>query len=629
MTDFRTNPERLEDLLRDCAKGEIKLPEFQRSWVWDEERIRSLIASISLSFPVGALMTLETGGPVDFKHRPIQGAPDSANAERARYLLLDGQQRMTSLYQTCLRNQVVETVTARNKKVKRWFYIDIKAALSPDIDRESAIVGVPEDRIVRENFGKDIKLDLSTPAHEHEQEMFPVNKLFDWDEWQEGYGDYWIAQGQPDKRQVFRDFKDQVLQRFKSYQVPVIELARDTSREAVCTVFEKVNTGGKSLDAFELVTAMYASHGFELRKDWMGEGSTSGRYPRLATFGRAADQEHGLLEKVASTDFLQAIALRFSKLRRQEAAASGLEGRELPAVSATRQSLLNLPLAAYQEHANPIEEGFRTAAKFIRLQQVHRVIDLPYPSQLVPLAAIFAEIGNAWENGTVRERLVQWFWCGVFGELYGSASETRFARDISEVPAWVTGQGEIPTTIHDCQFRTDRLLRMRSRLSAAYKGVNALLMKTGSRDFRSGQPFNQTVFFDEAVDIHHIFPRDWCRKQGIPEAQFESIINKTPLTARTNRILGGVAPSTYLARLEKGAEESPAIAAGQIDECLSSHLIDPAHLRADDFDAFFEARRSALIDLIEKATGETAYQGAETNEPEMDADEEVDNLQVA
>ena len=127
-TAFKTNPVGLEDLLRQCQSGDLQLPDFQRSWVWDDERIRGLIASISQAFPVGALMTLETGGEVDFKPRPVQGAPEQAFKRKPVALLLDGQQRMTSLYQTTLRNQVVETVTPRQVKVKRWYYIDIRKA---------------------------------------------------------------------------------------------------------------------------------------------------------------------------------------------------------------------------------------------------------------------------------------------------------------------------------------------------------------------------------------------------------------------------------------------------------------------------------------------------------------------
>ena len=122
---FQTNPFDLNKLLDDCHHGVLQLPDFQRSWVWDEDRIKSLIASISRAFPVGALMTLDTGGPVNFKPRPVEGAPTEAKRVLPQSLLLDGQQRMTSLYQVTLRGKVVETVTPKKKKVKRWFYIKL------------------------------------------------------------------------------------------------------------------------------------------------------------------------------------------------------------------------------------------------------------------------------------------------------------------------------------------------------------------------------------------------------------------------------------------------------------------------------------------------------------------------
>src|SRR6202021_635359 len=152
---FKTNPFELNKLLEHCREGILQLPDFQRSWVWDEDRIKSLIASISRAFPVGALMSLDTGGPVNFKPRPVEGAPAEAKQTAPESLLLDGQQRMTSLYQVTLRAKVVETVTPKKKKVRRWFYIDIRKALELTTDREEAIIGVPEDRIVRTDFGRE------------------------------------------------------------------------------------------------------------------------------------------------------------------------------------------------------------------------------------------------------------------------------------------------------------------------------------------------------------------------------------------------------------------------------------------------------------------------------------------
>lgn len=606
---FKTNPVSLDELLKDCESGKIQLPDFQRSWVWDEERIKGLIASISQAFPVGALMTLETGGDVNFAPRLIQGAPKENAATAPVALLLDGQQRMTSLYQTTRRNAVVETTTARNAKVKRWYYINMAAALDPDMPREEAIVGMPEDRILRANFGKDVILDLSNDDAEYEHQMFPVNQVFNWFDWGMAYLARW--NGDPEKTSLFNRFRNEVLENFQSYQVPVITLTKDTSREAVCLVFEKVNTGGKALDAFELVTAMYAAERFNLREDW------AAREARL--------KKHRVLENISSTEFMQAISLLHTLAARQAAEAAGKQGRDLPAVSATRQSLLKLPLEAYTAWADKVEKGFERAAKFLRLLKIYRAYDVPYQSQITPLAAILVALDQQWENDPVRERLARWYWNGVFGELYGSATESRLARDMLEVPAWISG-GADPSTISQATFDAHRLNTLRTRLSAAYKGVSALLMKAGANDFRSGQDYDQAVFFDESVDIHHIFPKAWCEKAGYKPEDYDSIINKTPLGARTNRILGGVAPSAYLARLEKGADQGPPMPAERLDDHLQSHLIDPELLRSDDFTGFLKARREALLTLIERATGKTVYRGEGENEAE-DYSHEVEPAQ--
>lgn len=245
------------------------------------------------------------------------------------------------------------------------------------------------------------------PRQSTEKLMFPVNQVFDWDAWQDGFGDYWIGKGDTAKRQVFQRFKNEVLQHFKSYQVPVIALGHDTSHEAVCLVFEKVNTGGKPLDAFELVTAMYAAKGYRLRDDWLGAAGGSGQHARLQTFGHMADQKYGVLEKVASTDFLQAVALLHTKKVRQDAIAAGVKESELPAVRATRQSLLDLPLEAYKANKDRVEQGFTIAAKFLRQQFIYRAIDLPYQTQIVPLAAILAEIGAKWEHAENKRKLAR------------------------------------------------------------------------------------------------------------------------------------------------------------------------------------------------------------------------------
>jgi hypothetical protein len=630
-TTFDTNPVLLQTLLKNCEDGKLQLPDFQRSWVWEEERIMSLIASVSRGFPMGALMSLKSKidtGAV-FAYRSIEGALIDPQT-KPEQLLLDGQQRMTSLYQSCIRREVVSTITVKKRLVKRWFYIDMMKALNSEAERESAIFSVPEDRKLKENFDKDVVLDLSSPEREYENLMFPLNQVFGTQSWMQGFWNYWDKKGENGKIKLFFSFQNEVLNNFAEYQVPVIALGADTSLEAVCLVFEKVNTGGKALDAFELLTAMYAAQSHKLRDDWLGDEQDDdpvrrlGIQKRLAMYGRAAGQTQGVLANVASTDLLQSIALLYTKEQRLAAQRANPEReKEWPAVRATRQSLLDLPLAAYKKYCNAVTLGFERAAKFLRQQQIHRVIDLPYQTQLVPLAAMFAEIGDKADHATNNDKIARWYWCGVFGELYGSTVESRFAKDILEVPVWLEGGAE-PSTVKEGALRPERLLTMRSRLSAAYKGLQAMLLRQGAIDFRSGQAYNQAVFFDEAVDIHHIFPKAWCESQKLPAPVYDSVVNKTPLGYRTNRIIGGVAPSVYLEKLEKGKvgpdghETEPPIDKAKLTGYLETHCIPVQDLYANDFHGFIKARQRLLLDMVAHVTGHIA---SATNETLEEGDE--------
>lgn len=599
-TSFTASSISLVTLLKAAHDGRLQLPDFQRSWVWDEERIRSLIASVSRGFPVGAVMTLKTGGAVEFKPRVLEGAPRNAGQHKAESLLLDGQQRLTSMYQVLMRDEVVHTITPRRQRVKRWFYLDIEKCLDETVDRDEAVVSIPEDRRLTSDFGRMVEIDLSTREREFESGMFPLSAVVGWSDWNQAFVNW--AMRLEDFQDRFRrisEFYERVVKNFTEYLVPVIELAATTSKEAVCVVFEKVNTGGKPLDAFELITAMYAADGYELRKDWYGGDGLEGTHERFRSALKLPSSTEGVLAGVGNTDFLQAISLFYTRDERSRAQDAGRSGKELPKVSATRQSLLDLPLAAYLRYQSRVEAGFFEAAKFLVRLGIYRVKDLPYQSQVVPLAAILAELSDEAESPAAMEKIRRWYWNGVFGELYGSSTETRIARDFLEVVAWVRG-GELPSTVHEATVRADRLQTMRMRLSAAYKGVNALLMHEGAEDFRSGQKFSQTIFFDENVDIHHIFPQDWCKKEGIAKGVYDSIINKTPLAAKTNRIIGGVAPSDYMSRIEK---ENPELVPLAFDNRLRSHLVDPELLRADDFHAFMAARQQALVDLIASVIG--------------------------
>lgn len=610
---FDTTKEDLKDILRKTHEGRLQLPDFQRDYVWGDEDVRSLIASIAKGFPVGALLTLESGGEVRFKPRLLAGVPqvEVAPAE----LLLDGQQRITSLYQVAYSQAPVKTKTPRGTEIERYYYLDIKLALSDSASIDDAIVGVPADRILRENFGRDIKLDLSTRQHEFDHDHFPVNQVFNngGRDWFYDWRDHWRAKGR-DVSDLERSFVRTVLDSIERYKMPIICLDKGNSREAICLVFEKVNVGGKKLDAFELVTAIYASDNYDLREDWSGTGKQVAPGRRARMIG--SPNRRDVLTEIASTDFLQACTLLHTRENRLAREKQGKTGKELPQISCNRDALLGLPLAAYQRHAPLVESGFIEAGAFLNEQKIIWHRDIPYPPLVVGLASAFAILGKTAQTAAAKQKLAQWFWCVTLGELYGSSTDSRLAKDVPQLVNWIRDDAERPQSLDEALFQQDRLKSLRSRLSAAYKGVHALLMRHGCRDFITGRGVDLMTFFNDKIDIHHVFPKKWCLDEGIEPAVFNSIVNKSPLFKRSNIAISGDAPSAYLKKIE----QEQGISASSLDEILRSHLIEPQHLRSDDFDAFIAARTTALTELIAGAMGKAVVQDHGTNENEQGLD---------
>lgn len=612
---FDTTKEDLKDLLSHAERGRLQLPDFQRDYVWADEDVKSLIASVARGFPVGALLTLQAGGEVKFRPRLLEGVP--AQGTDPDELLLDGQQRITSLYQATYSRDPVRTRSPRGMEVQRFYYLDIKKALGHSADIEDAIVGVPADRQVRADFGRRVELDLSKPELEFAQDMFPLNRVFDSRGWFYDWRDYWKERDR-DVSDIERDFDRGIVDRIARYKMPLIRLDRDNGREAICLVFEKVNVGGKKLDAFELLTAIFAAENFDLRLDWRGSADGMGRRGRMVGTPNPRD----VLTKVASTDFLQACTLLHTRARRLAHGRERAGPRELPQVSCRRDALLALPLAGYQAHADDVEAGFKDAAGFLN---EHRIIwhgDIPYPPLVTGLASAFAILGSEGRSAAAKEKIARWFWSVTLGELFGSSTESRLARDVVEVVEWVRGAETRPRALDEAFFQEERLRTLRTRRAAAYKGIHALLMRSGCKDFITGRPAEIMTFFNDNIDIHHIFPQAWCRAQGIAPAEFNSIVNKSPLSRRSNASIGGDAPSVYLRRIE----ERDGVSSASLDEILRSHMIDPEHLRRDDFDAFFDARLKALSGLVAEVMGKPVAAESGANELEMDVQAEADDL---
>lgn len=584
---FETKEPLLTKILEWIGDGTIQLPDFQRGWVWDDDHIRSLLASITLAYPIGAIMVLQMGGDgVRFLPRPFEGVRLQP-APKPETLVLDGQQRLTSLYLTLKSGRPVPTRTEKNQDIERLYYLDMAKCLQPEVDRYDAVLSVPGSKVVSSDFGRVIDLDVRTREQEYELGLFPLSLVFDlpaFSQWAAGYRSHF---GHDPSRSAFLDqFHMDIWLPLQQYKIPVIELKKETPKEAVCQVFEKVNTGGVTLSVFELVTATFAAEDFRLREDW------NARSDRLS--------DYDVLKAVGGTEFLQTVTLLASYKRHRATGAP---------VSVKRPDVLRLTLTEYRENADAVEAGLIRAVRLLNREKVFDLKNLPYGTQLVPLGATCAFLGEQFEQEEVRRKLARWIWSGVFGEMYGGANETRYAMDVQDLIAWLLLGGDEPRTIRDANFAPLRLLTLQSRLSAAYKGLVALLVERGCCDFMNGDPIAHTTGYNLPVDIHHVFPKAWCQKQGIPEQRWNCILNKTLLTSATNQVLSGNPPSQYLARLEaKGAIKS-----ARLDQVLTTHWISPSLLRSDQFDAFLRDRAIKMLDAIERRMGKPV-QGREAEE---------------
>ena len=600
---FDSTKESLLEMLKDISTGKNQLPDFQRGWIWDDDHILSLLASVSLSYPIGNVMMLQTGNEdILFKPRLVEGVI-LYNPPEPERLILDGQQRLTSFLQAIYSDIPVETRDARGAKIRRWYYIDIAQAMNSNGDREDAIISLPEDRKII-NFRREIITDYSTPEKEYESGLFPLSQVFNCADWRREYNKFWGWDSE--KARLFDEFESEVVKRFEQYQVPLILMRKETPKEAVCQVFEKVNTGGVSLTVFELLTATYAADNFFLRDDWS---------ERKKCF-----KGQRVLAKLESTDFLQTITLLATHARRLRSISDGVQPDNAPGISCKRKEILRLSLVDYQTWADRAEGGFEKAARFIHSQKIFAARDIPYQTQLVPFAAILTVLGDRADNDGIKAILARWYWCGILGELYGGANETRFARDLPEVIEYINNGSE-PSSIIDANFVPERLYTLRTRNSAAYKGLHALLLRDGCLDFRTGDNIDEQLYFEDALDIHHIFPQHWCKNNNIDIRRCDSIVNKTPISAKTNRIISGNAPSKYLPRIQQssGYDEN------RMEQILQSHVVDPNYLRLDNFEVFFETRANALLERIEQAMGKPIARVTTTDDFDtVEEDQETD-----
>jgi hypothetical protein len=552
---FYPTAEHLSYLLESIHNRELALPDFQRDFVWDPRATEELIESICQNFPAGSLLRIKNSSGFFFAPREFEGAPE-LDGHGPSYLILDGQQRLTSLYQALY-----------GKGTHRFFI-----SLSGLLDGQDL-----EDCVFYERLARAKKY-FGTVEQQAETFTFPFECLFG----DSGGFEDWLdrvlelrPEGEEEKKAIrkrLRALRDQWIKTVEDYEFPMVTLVEDTSASAVCTIFETLNRTGVKLSVFDLLAARFWPEDVRLRELWLTAQSD---YPIISDF------------EVDPYYLLQSVSLFATKA----------------APSCKRKDVLAMEVGQIRSGWDPIIKGL---VEFLRMlhDECGVIVPgwLPYNTILVPGAAAFAATADfaGPKAGAAKDKIKRWFWCSVFGQAYENAPNSQAAKDFVELRRWLDGGAE-PQTVQDFDFDPEQLKQVTPRQRAIYRGVMALILRNEARDFHTGKRITAKLVREEKIDDHHVFPRRYIA-DNLPDVSTtlrDCVLNRTLIDKTTDIRIGKRAPSDYLTEI---AEE---IGAPKLRGILDSHLLpgtDGSPLLCDQFEKFLAARRDGIGAKISEVT---------------------------
>ncbi len=583
----------LNTLISRLREGRFVIPDFQREFEWNPWDIRELTRSIFLDYYIGSLL-LWKGKEGNFKAlscEPIYGYEGNGRSE---YIVLDGQQRLTAVFYAFL----APDVPLPNRASRAFYYIRVDKFMSEDYD----------EAFNYDWLNKRWMPVLNNIEAQFESHIFPLSVVgaggWDLGNWVQGYEQYWrkkesdgaangangLAAAGPLHADNAKTFGEHLKGITEQYQISYIELDKDIEIDKVCDIFTQINSRGIRLDAFDLINALLKPRGLQLKHMWRKAA------PRL---------------EFIETQKMNVYILQVMSILRQAYCSPKYlyfllpgEEKSVRDPDGTRRKEVLVPTVKdFERRWNEAVTALESAINLLRHPQEFGVISssyLPYVSILPVFAAIQAHAKTLSTNQQLdaQRKIRHWYWASVFTNRYSGSVESTSARDFLDMKAWMEGNGTEPTPIQEFKdrFRSLDLRKETKRGTSVYNGIFNLLVLQGARDWMTG---NVTQHGD--LDDHHIIPASWG-KEHIAGNLIHTILNRTPLTAETNRqIINDRLPNEYLPELIAANGEKA------VRVILESHFVSPAALEillrapftADDFELFIAERQKTMQEAIE------------------------------
>lgn len=426
-----TRDMRIIFLLEMLDEQRLVLPEFQRDFDWDDDRVKQLLATLARRWPAGSLLLQQFPGEAFYELREFDGGPP-VDKEKVDYVVLDGQQRLTALYHA-IYDSGPYVYAIRTRALTQGASID---------QLEDGIASFSRDEWDRE---------LRNRPFSDEHDWIPFYALrspADYFGWRDLAVDGSDSERRGGVGAVLSDAYRNGLEAFHTYILPAVVVDRELEPEAIARIFERVNRGGLNLTAFDLMVAKTFEPGWNLRQRW-DDARTS----------------HPILEEFFGEDGMPVIRVIALKARGsvRERDVLGLEGLAVrhdwpDAVAATASALVFL-----QEHCG-----------------VRRREWLPYDGMVITLAALALETNLIDHLPLLR----QWFLSRAFGLTYDTAANTVSVEQYRHLREVISGEAPLRVVPIASAVLRDAT---RKRRGALWRTFLAALTIASARDPVTGE----------------------------------------------------------------------------------------------------------------------------------------------
>jgi len=588
----------LNTLLSWLKDGRFVIPDFQREFEWLPWDISMLMRSIFLDYYIGSLL-LWKGKPENFDALSCQSIHGFQGSDKRDYIVLDGQQRLTAIYYALTAPDAV--LPKRTKRA--YYFIKISRLMNEEHDQA----------FIYEWDSSRVANIINNRQAQFAAQLFPLSVLgksgVEWAFWVQGYHQYWQERAIEAKGlENLESFAEASLnasytEQFKellegitgAYQISYIELDKDLAVHKVCDIFTQINSRGIRLDVFDLINALLKPKGLQLKEMWR----------------KAAERLKAFNTDKMNVYILQVMSILLQGYCSPRYLYFLLPGQEKTVLDPDadgkrRKEILIQDIGQFESRWKEAVNAIEDAIKVIVHPQEYGVVSpafMPYKSILPVFSAIraYSKTIQPMRQLDARRKLRHWYWASVFNNRYSRSVESTSARDFLDLKAWFDDDNAEPPLIAEFAQRLPsiELREETKRGTSVYNGIFNLLVLQGARDWLTG---DVPQYGD--LDDHHIIPDDWCKDNinTVSNGLGNSIMNRTPLTADTNRhVIKNRLPNTYLPEIITQSGET--IVRG----ILESHLISPTAfdilLRIPftkaDFEAFISERERTFRDAIE------------------------------